>query len=206
VIRGQAGEQLLDSYNEERLENAKHLLKTTDRFFGFAAGTDWLVNFFRLHVLPPVAEHIFSLDAVRKLVFPLLSQIGINYRHGSLSSHAGDEDFQVKAGDRMPYFLVDGKNIFDSLQQPKFHFLLFSREPNNFRALKNEVDGRYSELMDFNVLSISAEVEEAFGADKDFNVLLRPDNHIGLISSEVSVNRVQEYLAKFVGFGAAASG
>jgi len=53
--------------------------------------------------------------------------------------------------------------------------------------------------MDFNVFSISAEVEQAFGADKDFNVLLRPDNHIGLISSEVSLNHVQEYLAKFVG-------
>ena len=202
VIRGQAGEKLLDSYNEERLENAKHLLKTTDRFFGFAAGTDWLVNFFRLHVLPPVAERIFSLDAVRKFVFPLLSQIGINYRHGSLSSHAGEEDFEVKAGDRMPYLLVDGKDIFDSLQQPGFHFLLFSTEPNSFRALKNEVERRYSELMDFNVFSISSEVEEAFGADKDFNVLLRPDNHIGLISSEVSLSHVEEYLSKFIGHGA----
>ena len=32
VIRGQAAEKLLDSYNEERLENAKRLLKTTTGF------------------------------------------------------------------------------------------------------------------------------------------------------------------------------
>src|SRR5499427_95483 len=83
AIRGNADANLLDSYNEERLENAKHLLKTTDRFFGFAAGTDWLMNFFRLHVLPPLAKHLFSLDAVRKFAFPLVSQIGINYRHSS---------------------------------------------------------------------------------------------------------------------------
>ena len=38
VIRG-ANEELLETYNEERLENAKRLLNTTDRFFGFAAGT-----------------------------------------------------------------------------------------------------------------------------------------------------------------------
>ena len=54
------------------------------------------MNFFRLHVLPPLAKHVFSLDVVRKLAFPLVSQIGINYRHSSLSNHAGDEDFEEK--------------------------------------------------------------------------------------------------------------
>src|SRR4029453_4818958 len=128
----------------------------------------------------------------------LVSQIGINYRHGSLSSHAGDEDFEVKAGDRMPYFLIDGKNVFDSLQQPKFHFLVFSTEANDFRALKNEVGSRYAELMDFKVFSISVEGEETFGSKKGFCVLLRPDNHIALIRSEVSLDSVREYLAKFI--------
>jgi len=94
VIRRQAGEKLLETYNEERLENARRLLSTTDRFFGFAAGTDWLMNFLRLHVLPPIAKHLFSLDAVRNFAFPVISQIGINYRHGSLSNHAGDEDLK----------------------------------------------------------------------------------------------------------------
>jgi 2-polyprenyl-6-methoxyphenol hydroxylase-like FAD-dependent oxidoreductase len=199
AIRGNADAKLLDSYNEERLENAKHLLKTTDRFFGFAAGTDWLMNFFRLHVLPPLAKHLFSLDAVRKVAFPLVSQIGISYRHSSLSNHAGDEDFEVKAGDRLPYFLVDGKSIYDRLQQAKFHFLVFSSEPNNFHALKNELDGRYSELVDFNASSISPEVQEIFGTDKDFSVLLRPDNHVGFISSDISSGSVQDYLTRFIG-------
>ena len=122
-------QQRLQSYNEERLENAKRLLQTTDRFFGFAAGSDWLMNFLRMHVLPPIAEHIFSLEAVRRYAFPTISQIGINYRHSSLSNHAGDENFEVKAGDRMPYFLIDGKNIFDRLKEAKFHFLAFSAQP-----------------------------------------------------------------------------
>jgi 2-polyprenyl-6-methoxyphenol hydroxylase-like FAD-dependent oxidoreductase len=75
AIRGKAEAKLLETYNEERLENAKHLLKTTDRFFGFAAGTDWLMNFFRLHVLPPLAKHLFSLHAVRKFAFPLAHKL-----------------------------------------------------------------------------------------------------------------------------------
>src|SRR5262244_608285 len=72
AVRGKAGEKLLETYNEERLENAKHLLKTTDRLFGFAAGTDWFMNFLRLNVLPPVAKHILSFEPIRKFLFPLL--------------------------------------------------------------------------------------------------------------------------------------
>jgi 2-polyprenyl-6-methoxyphenol hydroxylase-like FAD-dependent oxidoreductase len=200
VIRGQAGERLLETYNEERLENAKRLLRTTDRFFGFAAGTDWLMNFLRLHVLPPIAKHLFSLDAVRKLAFPVISQIGINYRHSSLSNHSGDEDFEVKAGDRMPYILLNGDSIYDKLSQPKFHWLAFSSGPNNVQALRNELAHQYSDLMDFNAFSISPEVMEAFGTDKDFSVLLRPDNHIGLISSDISPSSVGKYLSGSIGY------
>ena len=198
VIRG-ANEELLETYNEERLENAKRLVNTTDRFFAFAAGTDWLMNFLRLHVLPPIAKHMFSLDAVRRFAFPAVSQIGINYRHSSLSNHAGDEDFDVKAGDRMPYFLVDDRNIFDRLQQPKFHFLVFASEPNGFHELKDELGRRYPELVDVNAFAVSPEVEEAFGTKKDFSVLLRPDNHVGTISSDKSLSRVQEYMVQFIG-------
>ena len=173
-------------------------MNTTDRFFGFAAGTDWLMNFLRLHVLPPIAKHMFSLDAVRRFAFPTISQIGINYRHSSLSNHAGDEEFEVKAGDRLPYFLVGGQNIFDRLQQPKFHVLVFSRESNGFREL-DELARQHPELIDFNAFAISSRVEEIFGTSKDFSVLLRPDNHVGTISSDNPLSQVQEYLVKFVG-------
>jgi len=193
VIRGAADEKLLESYNEERLENAKRLLKTTDRFFGFAAGTDWLMNFLRLHMLPPVAKHIFSLDAVRRYAFPTISQIGINYRQSSLSNHAGDEDFAIKAGDRMPYFLMDGKKVFDRLKEAKFHFLVFSAHPANLDALR-EIEGHYADLVDFTAIPMSPEVKKIFGTEKDFSMLLRPDNHVGVIWLGVSLNRVQDYL------------
>src|SRR5262249_40993015 len=96
-------------------------------------------------------------------------------------------------------FLVDGQNIFDRLQQPKFHFLVFSSESNGFRELQDELASRYLELVDFNAFAISPEVEDIFGTNKDFSVLLRPDNHIGTISSGKSLGHVQEYLVKFVG-------
>jgi len=198
VIRGIADERLLQTYNEERLENAKHLLKTTDRLFGFAAGTDWFMNFLRLNVLPPVAKHILSFEPIRKFLFPLISQTGITYRHSSLSDHAGDEDFEVKAGDRMPYFLLDGASIYDKLNQPTFHFIAFSTD-SGFQAMKDELKGRFFEFVDFNAIPLSREVAGIFGASKDFIVLLRPDNHIAFISSDISSRRLQEYLSELAG-------
>jgi hypothetical protein len=194
VIRGRADKRLLETYNEERLENAKHLLKTTDRIFEFAAGTDWVLAFLRTNILPPVARYIFSFEPVRSWLFPLLSQTGINYRHSLLSKHSGDENFEVKAGDRMPYFLVDGGSVYEKLRQPKFHCLLFSNIQTDPKTWKAQLEGQYRDLIDFIFISLDRRVTEIFGVRKPFTVLLRPDNHIGCISTETSLDEIADYL------------
>lgn len=199
VLKGQAGEKLLETYNEERLENAKHLLRTTDRMFQFAASPEWFIEFLRTSVFPHVAKYVFDLNAVRKFIFPLISQTGISYRHSSLSLHAGDEDFEVKAGDRMPYFLVDGESIYDRLRRPKFHLLVFSNTPDHAEALWAELESRYAELVDFSAAPLQPQVTEAFGTDKPFHLLLRPDNYIGYISAETSPGGLRAYLSDSTG-------
>src|SRR5262249_36731347 len=106
---------------------------------------------------------------------------------------------EVKAGDRMPYILPDGTSIYDKLNQPKFHWLVFSNEPDTFEKLRDELGNQCSELADFKAVSISPEVSEAFGGNEDFSVLLRPDNHLGLISTDISPSSVGKYLAGFIG-------
>ncbi len=163
AVQGNAGEKLLETYNEERLENAKHLLQTTDRMFQFAAGSEWFLSFLRIDVLPPLAKYILNFEPVRKFLFPLMSQTGINYRHSSLSQHSGDEDFKVKAGDRMPYFLIGGESAYDNLRQAKFHWLVFSNSESNRDTFKAELESQCAELVDFNVISLHPPVAEAFG-------------------------------------------
>jgi 2-polyprenyl-6-methoxyphenol hydroxylase-like FAD-dependent oxidoreductase len=199
VLKGKAGEKLLETYNEERLENAKNLLRTTDRMFQLAAGSEWLIAFLRMNVLPPVAKYILSLDTVKKLIFTLISQIGINYRHSSLSRHMGDEDFEVKAGDRMPYILIDGGSIYDKLRRPNFHLLAFSDTQDSAQWLGAELGSQYAELVDFNAVPLHPQVVETFGADKPFNLLLRPDNYIGFISTETSLGSLRTYLNDVIG-------
>lgn len=196
VLRDVADENLLDTYNEERLENARNLLRTTDRMFQFAAGDEWWLALLRTNVLPPVAGYILGLDSVRNFIFPLLSQTGINYRHSSLSRHAGDEDFRVKAGDRMPYVVLDGASSYDRLREPKFHLVAFSNDESERQALKANVESEYAQLIDFNGFRFNDDIAEVFGRDRAFTVFLRPDNYIAFISSKTSFTEVDNYLRR----------
>ena len=199
ALAGGADERLLDTYDEERLENAKNLLRTTDRMFQLAAGPEWWLAFLRTNVVPPAAKYILGLDAVRNFIFPLISQIGINYRHGSLSRHAGDGDFKVKAGDRMPYFLVAGQSVYDRLREPKFHLLVFSDAPAGADAPRAELAGPHAAWVDFQALPLDPHAAEAFGADRPFHVLLRPDNYVAFLSPGTEPGGLASYLGEFRG-------
>ncbi len=192
VLRRAASEKILETYNEERLENAENLLKTTDRLFNLVASPDVFLSYFRTHVFPYIAGAAFSIDAVKKFVFPRISQIGINYRRSSLSENT-DGDFKVKAGDRMPYFSVAGEGIYDRLREPKFHLLTFFDGNNNPPDIS---ENEFTELMDFHNLPLYPNVAEIFGAKKSFVVLLRPDNYVAFISGQISAARLEKYLTE----------
>jgi 2-polyprenyl-6-methoxyphenol hydroxylase-like FAD-dependent oxidoreductase len=202
VLKGAAREKILDSYNEERLPNARRLLQTTDRMFNLAAGSDWLVNLIRTTIFPPMAKFILSIDAVKKKFFPLISQIGISYRDSSLSMHDGDREFEIRAGDRLPYFLLDGHSIYDNLRAPKFHLLTFSNglsnDFDNFEKTTAELGNKYADLLDQYHVPLNPQIAELFGTDKPFEIFLRPDNYIAYISSETSPRRLVGYLKEII--------
>jgi hypothetical protein len=196
VLKHGAPAALLDTYNEERLANAANLLRTTDRFFQFVSGAHPLVAFFRLNIFPIVANRLTRLDAVRRRFFPTLSQIGINYRRSSLSGHRGDDRFTVKAGDRMPYLVIDGHSIYDSLHRAAFHWIFFSGERHDSR--RQEFDRRYGSLVEVHEFPLTPDVARAFGAGAPFGVLLRPDNYIGCLSPGPAPDGAFAYLDHIV--------
>jgi hypothetical protein len=210
VVKHSANERILETYNEERLPNAKRLTATTDRMFNLAAGKDWFVGLIRTTIFPPLAKYILSIEAVRKRFFILISQIGISYRTASLSLHqtdggGGDDEFEVKAGDRMPYFEIDGKSIYERLRAPQFHLLTFTNGDGaettpDATERESEIEqneaGTYARLIDRHVIPLCPQVVKIFGSDQPFSVLLRPDNYIGCISAGASSDLSAEYLAQ----------
>ncbi len=188
-IRYNTKASVLESYNSERIENAVHLLKTTDRMFDFITGTGTFWNFVRLQIFPRLARFISRRPSLNKRFFPLLSQIGITYSHSSLTikSRVG----KIEAGDRMPYFVFqDGKNIFDYLTEPAFKIIFFGADAGNkFDQFKN---------MAFPIITLS--FKEApmsiFKTSGDFFILLRPDNHISYLGKDS--NQCRDLLKKIL--------
>jgi hypothetical protein len=191
VLNGRSDPRLLETYNEERLPNAENLTRTTDRFFGLVADPNPLASFFRIYVFPLVAKFFSRLPTVRRFVFPRISQIAISYRHSSLSRNSGT--FKIKAGDRMPYFKIDGESIYNKMLEPKFHLLAFGG--NGFV----ELDNNLKELIDVRILPLAKETTEIFGNDKPFILVVRPDNYIGLISNQIGIDSLRKYLNDVLG-------
>src|SRR5690606_3385476 len=64
VLQGGAHPSLLESYDEERLANARRLLRTTDRLFQIGAGEGRLLGFVRTRLFPYVARFLLSRRAL----------------------------------------------------------------------------------------------------------------------------------------------
>ena len=200
VLRGKVDQKILATYNEERIEIAKRLLETTDRLFDLLMNPAWLLAFVRQYVFPHVANFVVGLDSVNQFIFPLISQIGIHYRYRTLSVEASG-DFEVKAGDRMPYLMIDGKSIYDGLRAPAFHLLNFTNDYND-QSIKHEIESEYAAMMDYHQLPMTPAAAEVFGTSEPLTVLLRPDNYIAFISSDTSFQRVRSYFNDVLGGGA----
>ena len=94
----------------------------------------------------------------------------------------------MKAGDRLPYFIIDGQSIFDKLKEPKFHLLLFSNSDRN-----EACEEFASDLVDCHVIPITERVKEIFEREDDFSVFLRPDNYIAFMSTDITSGMIEEY-------------
>jgi 2-polyprenyl-6-methoxyphenol hydroxylase-like FAD-dependent oxidoreductase len=199
VLKGWAKESILDSYNEERLANAKRLLQTTDQLFDIAAADQWYSQFFRDHIMANLVGFVSHFDAAKEYIFPTLSQIAIQYRDNSLSWHQGDKKFEVKAGDRLPYFRAEGANVYDRLRAPKFHLIAFSDGTQDFSALRGQIETGYGQWVDFQTLPLYPRVVELFGSSEPFLALLRPDNHLAFISPKLSFDEMQSYFHTAIG-------
>lgn len=168
--------------------------------FNFLANSNKLVNFFRTMIMPPLANYLVNLNVLKKRFFPVISQIGISYRNLSLSLHLADGKFKVKAGDRMPYFLVDGESVYNRLREPKFHLITFTSEMESIHLDKNETITKYAAILDNQVVPLSPELAAIFGTDKSFTLLLRPDNYIGFITSDFAFPTLALYLQETIGY------
>ncbi|MBO9620361.1 MAG: FAD-dependent monooxygenase [Niabella sp.] len=178
-LRGEAHPDLLETYSTERSANARRLLQTTDRMFDLISGDRIGWNFLRLTLLPILITGITHNRFIQQRMFPLISQTGIRYEDPYLTTKS--ERGRVKAGCRMPYFVFsDGSVIFDHLTAPVFKWIYFG-DRDSAAAVK-EPDVKLKCI----VLHFNEVPQRWFKNERNFYILLRPDNHIAYIGKDRS--------------------
>jgi 2-polyprenyl-6-methoxyphenol hydroxylase-like FAD-dependent oxidoreductase len=176
-LRGEVNDEVLQSYDTERTQNAKRLLNTTDRMFDIMSGVNGFWNFIRLGFFPIFLIVLSTSNFIKRKIFPLLSQIGIAYPDSYLTQTSALG--KVTAGDRMHYFVfADGKTIFSYLTEPVFKLLYFGRNPVENPANESRIK--------MNFHSFTEIPASIFGNNSEFYVLVRPDNHISYIGKNLA--------------------
>jgi hypothetical protein len=200
VVKGQADAALLDSYEEERVPVARRLLSTTDQGFRLAVSDSWFAGLLRTKVLARIGAFAMSLKRIQTAAFRTVSQIGINYRNGSLSkSLGGMPEGGPCGGDRFPWlrlkFRADGpaEDVFLKLDDTRFNLIVIgqSAPPGGAVGLGDLLRVHVIPEDPINEL----ELTRARIPRPSF-YLVRPDGHIGLCGGPLDVAAVKRYASE----------
>ena len=184
VLKGEARESLLDSYEPERIRFARRLVATTDRAFTFVVKQGPLARRVRTRLVPFILPIAVRLRAVRRLMFRTVSQIGVEYRASAISTGTAG---RVRGGDRLPWVELDGgKDNFAPLRSLRWQAHVYG-EPA--AAVGQGCAELGIELHSFAWRDTMARA----GLARNALYLVRPDGYVGLAHSHADPRALREY-------------
>jgi 2-polyprenyl-6-methoxyphenol hydroxylase-like FAD-dependent oxidoreductase len=183
VLQGRAPDNLLESYEAERIGFARRLVSTTDRAFSFVTADGPLAEILRTRVAPLLIPAAVGFEAVREFLFRTVSQITLNYRGGPLSA---GEAGKVHGGDRLPWAPVEGHDNFTSLGAVEWQVHVYGAASADLIAAC-AADGVPLNVFDWRTQ------HEAVGLQRDALYLLRPDSYVALADRSGSPGAIRRY-------------
>ncbi len=214
VVKGQADEALLTSYESERIPVAKMVLNGSDKGFSFIGSPNLFLHLLRSTLLPRLTS-LASRESLGKGVFKLLSQTWINYRKSPVVD--GDSGARrARPGDRAPYAHFDGgdhagESIFSLLKGVEHHLLFFEgkRSDADFESRVREVETVSSRVrIDPKPVKVYADnvaLHEAYDVKAPTVFLIRPDGHIGYRGALSEPAALMRYLRQVYTFKASST-
>jgi 2-polyprenyl-6-methoxyphenol hydroxylase-like FAD-dependent oxidoreductase len=183
VLAGRAGDNLLDSYEAERIGFARRLVATTDRVFSFATAEGRIAEIVRTRVVPVVIPIATAFEPVREFMFRTVSQITLNYRQGPLSRGIAGG---VHGGDRLPWVRLDGADNFATLAGLDWQVHVYGSVSAELRA--------WCAAQDLPIHSFGWRYEyERARLARDALYLLRPDTYVALADASGAPAALERY-------------
>jgi 2-polyprenyl-6-methoxyphenol hydroxylase-like FAD-dependent oxidoreductase len=183
VLAGRGRDDLLDTYETERIGFARRLVATTDRAFNFATADGRIADIVRTRLAPVVIPMALSFEPVRKFMFRTVSQIMLNYRGGPLSRGTAGH---VHGGDRLPWAPVDGADNFATLATMDWQVHVYGSASAELAAWC------VTKKVALHVFEWRSEYEKA-GFARDALYLLRPDTYVALADRSGAASALDGY-------------
>ena len=198
VVKGQAGEALLGSYEDERIPVARRLLNTTDRAFKLIVADNWLAGLFRTKILARIAPFALSRKAIQDFAFRTVSQIGISYRKSPLSKSLQALPASApQAGDRFPWLRYQLKtqgpveDLYQKRDDTKFSLIVIGQ------LVEKALDlGGLLNVYGIPSGAINAKELARLHLPEPSFYLLRPDGHVGLCGTLLEPAAVKRYVSE----------
>jgi FAD binding domain len=184
VLREEAPDAILDTYEFERMAFARKLVSTTDRAFTLVTKRGAWAARLRTTLVPFVMPRILAVRRIRKMMFRTLSQIGIRYRKSMLSEGSAGG---VHGGDRLPWIrMPTGEDNHGSLTGCRWRVHVYGEMPPGIEATCNELN------LQLNQFGWQPEMKEA-GFVAGALYLLRPDGYVALASTQPDSKGLRDY-------------
>lgn len=187
VLKKTASGELLDSYEPERIAFARRLVATTDRAFTLVTAQGPAARFIRTRLVPLLVPLLFRLSPLRRFMFRTVSQIGLNYRHSSLSAWVAGA---VHGGDRLPWVeMGPGRDNFAPLIALKWRVHVYGE-------VRPGVAEACAELqLPLHHFAWQPAMQRA-GLKRAALYLIRPDGYVALADPDADPERLRRYFSE----------
>jgi hypothetical protein len=188
VVRG-AGESLLDSYEEERSEVGKALLRFSDRGLKMASTTNPILEGIRNKLVP----FISNLKPVQRRLTAFIAETAIEYRSSSIVHDFGG-DGDLEAGERMPDLTLlnpgDQTTLLREGKGPAHLALVVNGSATDVAMLRSDLPE--ADVVPVYTPHLDDEGINLLGTKKKV-VIVRPDGYIGFRGSLKHRNDWRQY-------------
>lgn len=209
VLRGEAGEKLLESYHAERHANARRLLDALGPMSKMVSKHSGVMG----TVLPHTVGLLSHVLPIGEKIAGVLSELGVSYPESPVVAESGNfwGNCGPKPGERAAEVLTvrpDGRSLFQLWQGDIRHQLLVfpSADANGLELLAEFAGVPWLKVwlvgaMPGTVLSgaetlddAGAPMRERYGMKKGGCYLLRPDGHVAFRSTTLDAKPLRDFL------------
>lgn len=185
VVKGQAPDSLLDSYDHERRAFARKLVDTTDRMFTFITKDGSFADFVRTRIAPAILGAAYRIDSVREFMFRMVSQTTVSYHDSPLSE---GKSGSVAGGDRLPWVRSASADNYAPLADIAWQVHVYGAVQPDLRRWCEQ------HRVALHVFDWTPGHEQA-GLQRDALYLLRPDTWVALTDPQQSTAALDGYFS-----------